>query len=84
MTMDVMAGVGGMMGQLAVGIAGGDQTGAVMMASKMQMMKTSNIDSLPDKVSLLKISIMIIRLQYYYTQYGSIMHDKHFLNYRYC
>merc|ERR1719264_985925 len=42
------------MGQLAVGIAGGDQTGAVMMASKMQMMKTSNIDSLPDKV-LLKI-----------------------------
>ena len=65
MTMDVMAGVGGMMGQLAVGIAGGDQTGAVMMASKMQMMKTSNIDSLPDKVSLLKISIIIIRLQYY-------------------
>ena len=55
--MDVMAGVGGMMGQLAVGIAGGDQTGAVMMASKMQMMKTSNIDSLPDKVSLLKIFI---------------------------
>ena len=52
-----MAGVGGMMGQLAVGIAGGDQTGAVMMASKMQMMKTSNIDSLPDKVSLLKSSI---------------------------
>ena len=51
MTMDMMAGVGGMMGQLAVGIAGGDQTGAVMMASKIQMMKSSNIDSLPDKVS---------------------------------
>ena len=49
--MDMMAGVGGMMGQLAVGIAGGDQTGAVMMASKIQMMKSSNIDSLPDKVS---------------------------------
>ena len=57
MTMDMMAGVGGMMGQLAVGIAGGDQTGAVMMASKMQMMKSSNIDSLPDKVRYLKISI---------------------------
>ena len=55
--MDMMAGVGGMMGQLAVGIAGGDQTGAVMMASKMQMMKSSNIDSLPDKVGYLKISI---------------------------
>ena len=65
MTMDMMAGVGGMMGQLAVGIAGGDQTGAVMMASKMQMMKTSNIDSLPDKVSLSKISVNKIQIKYY-------------------
>ena len=50
--MDVVAGLGGMMGQLAVGIAGGvnGDTGAVM--AKMQgLAKTkSTIDSLPDKV----------------------------------
>ena len=50
--MDMVAGLGGMMGQLAVGIAGGvnGDTGAVM--AKMQgLAKTkSTIDSLPDKV----------------------------------
>ena len=50
--MDMVAGLGGMMGQLAVGIAGGvnGDTGAVM--AKMQgLTKTkSTIDSLPDKV----------------------------------
>jgi len=52
--MDMVAGLGGMMGQLAVGIAGGvnGDTGAVM--AKMQgLAKTkSTIDSLPDKVLL--------------------------------
>ena len=51
--MDMVAGLGGMMGQLAVGIAGGvnGDTGAVM--AKMQgLAKTkSTIDSLPDKVN---------------------------------
>jgi len=60
--MDLVAGAGGMFGQLAVGLAGGmdsqggDQSAVMNMAAKMQAMRgtKSTIDSLPDKV-LLKI-----------------------------
>ena len=56
--MDLVAGAGGMFGQLAVGLAGGmdsqggDQSAVMNMAAKMQAMRgtKSTIDSLPDKV----------------------------------
>ena len=58
--MDLVAGVGGMMGQLAVGITGsidsqGDPSAVMNIASKMQSLqktKLSTIDSLPDKVTI--------------------------------
>ena len=58
--MDLVAGVGGMMGQLAVGIAGsidsqGDQSAVMNIATKMQSLqktKSSTVDSLPDKVTI--------------------------------
>ena len=57
--MDLVAGVGGMMGQLAVGIAGsidsqGGQSAVMNIAAKMQSLQKTNstIDSLPDKVNI--------------------------------
>ena len=56
--MELVAGVGGMMSQLAVGIAGsidlqGDPSAVMNIAAKMQaLQKTkSTVDSLPDKVT---------------------------------
>ena len=55
--MDVVAGAGGMFGQLAVGIAGGSPGGGTMPGLDSAMAKLSKvpgvkptIDSLPDKV----------------------------------
>ena len=55
--MDMVAGVGGMFGQLAVGLAGGmdaqgDQSSVMNISAKMQSMARtkSTIDGLPDKV----------------------------------
>ena len=51
--MDMVAGLGGMMGQLAVGIASGvtGDTGAVMAKMKGLANTKSTIDNLPDKVN---------------------------------
>ena len=64
--MDLVAGAGGMFGQLAVGLAGGmdsqggDQSAVMNMAAKMQAMRgtKSTIDSLPDKVIHLIVTII--------------------------
>ena len=51
--MELVAGVGGMFGQLAVGLAGGEpaQTPGLNMAAKLQAARQkSDISSLPDKV----------------------------------
>ena len=59
--MDLVAGAGGMFGQLAVGIAGGSPGGGAMPGLDTAMSKLTKvagvkptIDSLPDKVCFLK------------------------------
>ena len=50
--MELVAGAGGMFGQLAVGLAGGMDSQEMNIASKMQAFARtkSTVDSLPDKV----------------------------------
>ena len=63
--MDMVAGAGGMFGQLAVGIAGGSpQSGAMPGFDQMAKMAPKvgakpTIDNLPDKVRLIEMAVRI-------------------------
>ena len=74
--MDLVAGAGGMFGQLAVGIAGGSPGGGAMPGLDTAMSKLTKvagvkptIDSLPDKVKVKSTTYLFVCLSLHWNFY---------------